>query len=394
MTDSGMFFATRNHVARVLLIDDQRIIGEAVRRMLEGAIDIEYHFLQDPVEAVATAIALKPTLILQDLVMPGVDGIDLVRRFRQEEATRMIPLVVLSSKEEAATKAEAFAAGANDYLVKLPDPVELVARIRYHSSAYLSLMERKEAYLALEASQKQLAAELSEAADYVRSQFSPPIADGPVRTSWLFKPCSSLGGDSFGYFNVDEDHFAMFLLDVCNHGIGCALLSVNAMNALQHQTLADVDYREPIKVMEALNAAFPMEKHNNLYFTIWYGVFQWSSRTIRYTSAGHPPAILLTASGLEQLKCRAMPIGTYEGNTFEEGASLIPEGAKLYIYSDGLYEIQTRDGSELEFTVFLEELQKPERVPGRKVHEVFETMAGLQGRAHFDDDVSMVELLF
>jgi sigma-B regulation protein RsbU (phosphoserine phosphatase) len=89
-----------------------------------------------------------------------------------------------------------------------------------------------------------------------------------------------------------------------------------------------------------------------------------------------------------------MPIGTYDGNTFEEGASLIPEGAKLYIYSDGLYEIQTRDGSELEFTVFLEELQKPERVPGRKVHEVFETMAGLQGRAHFDDDVSMVELLF
>lgn len=394
MTDSGMFFATRNHVARVLLIDDQRIIGEAVRRMLEGAIDIEYHFLQDPVEAVATAIELKPTLILQDLVMPGVDGIDLVRRFRQEEATRMIPLVVLSSKEEAATKAEAFAAGANDYLVKLPDPVELVARIRYHSSAYLSLMERKEAYLALEASQQQLAAELSEAADYVRSQFSPPIADGPVRTSWLFKPCSSLGGDSFGYFNVDEDHFAMFLLDVCNHGIGCALLSVNAMNALQHQTLADVDYREPIKVMEALNAAFPMEKHNNLYFTIWYGVFQWSSRTIRYTSAGHPPAILLTASGLEQLKCRAMPIGTYEGNTFEEGASLIPEGAKLYIYSDGLYEIQTRDGSELEFTVFLEELQKPELEPGRKVHEVLETMAGLQGRAHFDDDVSMVELLF
>lgn len=394
MTDSGMFFATRNHVARVLLIDDQRIIGEAVRRMLEGAIDIEYHFLQDPAEAVAMARELKPTLILQDLVMPGVDGIDLVRRFRQDEATRMIPLVVLSSKEEAATKAEAFAAGANDYLVKLPDPLELIARIRYHSSAYLLLMERKEAYLALEASQKQLAAELSEAADYVRSQFSPPIAEGPVRTTWLFKPCSSLGGDSFGYFNVDDDHFAMFLLDVCNHGIGCALLSVNAMNALQHQTLPDVDYREPIKVMEALNAAFPMEKHNNLYFTIWYGVFQWSTRKIRYTSAGHPPAILLTPSGLEQLKCRAMPIGTYEGNTFEEGATVIPEGAKLYIYSDGLYEIQTRDGAELEFTVFLDELQRSEVEPGRKVHEVLERMADLQGRAHFDDDVSMVELLF
>jgi len=89
-----------------------------------------------------------------------------------------------------------------------------------------------------------------------------------------------------------------------------------------------------------------------------------------------------------------MPIGTYEGNTFEEGESVIPEGAKLYIYSDGLYEIQTREGPELEFSVFLDELQRPEVESGRKVNEVLETMAGLQGRAHFDDDVSMVELLF
>jgi sigma-B regulation protein RsbU (phosphoserine phosphatase) len=97
---------------------------------------------------------------------------------------------------------------------------------------------------------------------------------------------------------------------------------------------------------------------------------------------------------LEQLRCQALPIGTFEGNSFEEARATVPEGAKLFIYSDGIYEIQTREGKELEFSVFLDELKKPARQPGRKVNEVLEVMADLQGRAQFDDDVSMMELRF
>lgn len=127
----------------VLLVDDQLIIGEAVRRSLSAHRDITFHFCQKGEEALATAAQLSPTVILQDLVMPGVDGLDLVRSYREQQATALIPIVVLSSKEEPATKAEAFARGASDYVVKLPDPVELVARIRHHSDAYrMALQER------------------------------------------------------------------------------------------------------------------------------------------------------------------------------------------------------------------------------------------------------------
>ena len=122
-----------NDAPIVLLVDDQMIIGEAVRRILAPANDITFHFCQKGAEALATATRLKPTVILQDLVMPDADGLDLVRGYRTQEATALTPLIVLSSKEEGTTKAEAFARGANDYIVKLPDPVELVARIRYHS---------------------------------------------------------------------------------------------------------------------------------------------------------------------------------------------------------------------------------------------------------------------
>jgi two-component system chemotaxis family response regulator WspR len=140
----------------VLLVDDQAMVGEAVRRMLAGETGVDFHYCSDPAEAVAMAERIRPTVILQDLVMPGIDGLELVRQYRQTELLRDLPIIVLSSKEDPKVKSQAFAAGANDYLVKLPDTIELIARIRYHSRAYQALRQRDEAYRALRLSQQQL----------------------------------------------------------------------------------------------------------------------------------------------------------------------------------------------------------------------------------------------
>ncbi|WNW11390.1 PleD family two-component system response regulator [Pseudomonas sp. DTU_2021_1001937_2_SI_NGA_ILE_001] len=142
--------------AMVLLVDDQAMIGEAVRRGLANEEQIDFHFCADPHQAIAQAVQIKPTVILQDLVMPGLDGLTLVREYRSNPLTKDIPIIVLSTKEDPLIKSAAFAAGANDYLVKLPDTIELVARIRYHSRSYLTLLQRDEAYRALRVSQQQL----------------------------------------------------------------------------------------------------------------------------------------------------------------------------------------------------------------------------------------------
>ncbi len=140
----------------VLLVDDQPMIGEAVRRALRDDPKIEFHYCADAAAAIAVAREIKPTVILQDLVMPGMDGLDLVRAYRADPVINSTPIIVLSTKEEAKVKSEAFRAGASDYLVKLPDQIELLARIRYHSSAYVSHLQRDEAYRALRESQQQL----------------------------------------------------------------------------------------------------------------------------------------------------------------------------------------------------------------------------------------------
>ncbi|MGE8399502.1 MAG: response regulator, partial [Burkholderiales bacterium] len=127
---------------KVLLVDDQAIIGEAVRRMLSHEIGVSFHYCGDPKNAMEMAEHIQPTVILQDLVMPGVDGLDLVSQYRNNQKLRDLPIIVLSSKEDPKIKSQAFAVGANDYLVKLPDAVELIARLRYHSRAYLAMKQR------------------------------------------------------------------------------------------------------------------------------------------------------------------------------------------------------------------------------------------------------------
>lgn len=140
----------------VLLVDDQAMVAEGIRRMLVDEPDIDFHYCSDPRQAIQTAISLHATIILQDLVMPEIDGMMLVRFYRANPASRDVPIIVLSTKDDPSIKSEAFSNGANDYLVKLPDKVELIARIRAHSRSYMAQAERDAAYQALRDLQRQL----------------------------------------------------------------------------------------------------------------------------------------------------------------------------------------------------------------------------------------------
>jgi signal transduction histidine kinase/HPt (histidine-containing phosphotransfer) domain-containing protein/BarA-like signal transduction histidine kinase len=140
----------------VLLVDDQAMVCEAVRRALANQPDIDFHYCADAREAITVANQIKPTVILQDLVMPGIDGLTLVNQYRANPGTRETPIIVLSTNENPQVKGQAFALGANDYLVKLPDKIELIARIRYHSRAFLNVLQRDAAYRALRESQQRL----------------------------------------------------------------------------------------------------------------------------------------------------------------------------------------------------------------------------------------------
>ncbi|MFM7134469.1 MAG: SpoIIE family protein phosphatase [Planctomycetota bacterium] len=398
-------------IDRVLLVDDQPIVGEAVRRMIATQGACEFRSLQDPSKALEVAAEFRPTVILQDIEMPGANGLDLVERYRAADATREVPVIMLTGKEDPAVKADAFARGASDYLVKLPHPVELVARIRHHSRGYRMQLERNAAFDALRESEAHMKAEIQRAASYVQSLLDQPMAaagEGDVAADWRFVPCESLGGDVFGYHWIDARRLALYVIDVSGHGVGPALMGVSAMNLLRSGSLEHDQVVDPTRVLAALNAAFPMSRHDGMYFTIWYGVYDRETRELAWAGGGHPPSFLLRDGGLRRLESTSYMIGISEEYEAPTERLTLAKGDRLYLFSDGVFEIHQAEGGiwgldELErcmagapasgtLDAVVAETARVMRA-GRGLPEADSTGAG-GVRESWDDDFSLIEFRF
>ena len=388
-----------DHAVTVLLVDDQPIVAEAIRRMMESESDIAFHYCPDAARAVTMARDLKPTIILQDLVMPEIDGLLLLKFYRANSETRDIPVIVLSSQEEPVTKAKAFGLGASDYLVKLPNRVELIARVRHHSQGYIHLLQRNEAFTELRKSQQALADDVAQAEKYVISLLPEKISTDSFETDWRFIPSAFLGGDSFGYHWVDDDHFACYLLDVCGHGVKSALMSVSAMNVLRSQSLPGCDFRDASQVLCKLNNAFLMDNHNQMYFTIWYGVYNRVTRELNYSGAGHPPALLVSGPAdaptqCQQLESQGPMNGVMEDMPYDGLRVTVEPNSRLYVYSDGVCELHKVDGSMWAFSEFIETMSQPLSIGESALDRIQSVGRRIQGDEPFVDDFSILELRF
>lgn len=253
---------------------------------------------------------------------------------------------------------------------------------------------------ALVASQQALARELSEAADYVY-QFLPAREvgiDEPVHIDYQFIASSRLGGDLLGYHDIDDDHQAFWLLDVTGHGVGASLLSVSAGNAIRSGQL-NADPRDPAALVQTLNNAFPMERNNDKFFTIWYGVYQRSTRTLTYATAGHHPALLLNREGERQsLGMPGLMIGVIPDNKYQSQTIQIEPGSRLYLFSDGLYEVRGGTDDQLLGLDGINDLIKQANCgtcSKTRLEQVIASVRDYVGHEEsFADDVSLLEIAF
>jgi sigma-B regulation protein RsbU (phosphoserine phosphatase) len=194
---------------------------------------------------------------------------------------------------------------------------------------------------------------------------------------------------------LDEFHFAMFLLDVSGHGVGAALLSVSAVNVLRSRTLP-VDFLDPGRVVGAMNNAFQMEKQNNMFFTLWYGVFDRRNRELRFANAGHPPAVLFPPSadgaGPARLTAPGMIAGCFPSQGYAALSVEIPPGSRLYLFSDGAYEIPGPGGEIWGLEAFIQQLRLAQPEPGGRVDLVFSHVCDRRGTEELQDDVCILEV--
>ncbi len=378
--------------AKILIVDDQEENCTVLQRRLEK----EGHTcaaVYDGATALERLAAEDFDLVLLDIMMPGIDGREVLRRIKTDEKLRHVPVIMISALDQIESVVACIEQGAEDYLPKPFNPVLLRARIGSSLDRKRLRDAEQAAFVALQESQKKLAAELAEAASYVQSVLPAPIKDGPVAASWQFLPSSSLGGDAFGYGPERDGTFGICLLDVCGHGVGAALLSISVLNVIRAESLPGVNFSDPGEVLAGLNSAFPMEKHGEMFFTAWAGIYNPTTRRMRFAAGGHPPAIMVLPDGTtEVLAAKGPVIGACEGMKFPPQEIGIPAGARLFVFSDGAYEIQKHDGTMMshdDLRVLLA------RAPGQDAAAwTMEQLRGINSQPVFDDDVSLVELSF
>ncbi|MEH1867233.1 MAG: SpoIIE family protein phosphatase [Nostoc sp.] len=386
-----------NSQVKILVIDDDRIIQLVLKQTLQ-AQGYEVILASSGAQGLEQAYKYHPAMIISDWQMDEMDGLEVCRKIRSEPSLSTTFFILLTSRKAVEDRVEGLDTGADDFLSKPIEVNELKARVRAGLRLYQLNQELQKLAQDLQIQKQLLETELNEAADYVKSILPKPIS-GLVTINSRFLPCHQLGGDCFDYYWLDEDNLVMYLLDVSGHGLAAALPSISIQNLLRSQSLPQASLYNPSEVFQSLNNVFKMEQQNYQYFTIWYGVFNRKSSQLTYASAGHPPALLLspaTESELQvkQLITRSLPIGVYATNEYYNEMCDIKAGSKLYVFSDGVFEVEKSDGNMWDLSSFINLLTKCNQSSQTDLDSILDTIKNVTGSQIFTDDCSLLEISF
>jgi sigma-B regulation protein RsbU (phosphoserine phosphatase) len=379
-------------MSKLLIIDDDRTTQLFLKIALENQ-GYEVVIAKDGVEGVEKAKEICPALIICDWMMPRLDGLGVCRSIKSDPDLATTFFILLTSRSGIDDRVKGLDTGADDFLAKPIEINELQARVR----AGLRLQQVNQD---LQIQKRMLESEFAEAAAYVQSLLPLPIKTESVNIDSRFIPSRQLGGDCFDYYWLDPDYLAIYLLDVSGHGLGAALPSIAVLNLLRSQSMDGVNFYQPNHVLQALNEAFQMDHQNDKYFTIWYGVYNQAKRQLIYSSAGHPPAVLLSESRnnrveAKQLKTSGLPIGMLPDIQFTNQRCMIGDPSTLYVFSDGIYEILQVDGSVWGLEAFIQLLtDSRDGIEHFGLDYILEQVRKLNAKDMLEDDLSLLQISF
>lgn len=384
-------------IVKVLIIDDDPILRMVLsKKMTEQGYEVTA--ANDGEQGIEQARTVKPDLIICDWSMPRMDGLEVCRQIKTDPDLEQTFFILLTARSAVVDRVVGLDMGADDFLTKPVDPTELLARVRSALRLLQANQNLKRLALDLQQQKQRLEAELAEAADYVQSLLPAPIK-GDVTINAKFLPSRQLGGDCFDYYWMNDDTLILYLLDVSGHGLSAALLSISVQNWLRSQSLPPEVLIQPSQVLKILNETFQMDKQNDQYFTMWYGVYHRSKRKLSYSSGGHPPSVLLSKTldkdiSVKNLKTPGIAVGLFPDMEYVEQACWIEPQSSLYLFSDGVYEISQPEGRIWGFDRFVELLVDQEKTAFSDVEHVFQKIRSIHSIESFEDDCSLLQIQF
>ncbi len=401
VTDQRKTAAADTDAGRLLVVDD----NEMNRDMLSRRLSRRGH---DVVTAEDGHVALELIgkenfdVILLDIMMPGIDGIEVLKRLRETHDPADLPVIMATAKDASEDIVAALKLGANDYVTKPLDFQVVLARVH----TQLALKRSRDALAAAHARMKH---DLEAAARVQQALLptEPPTTSG-YRFAWQYRPCDELAGDSLNVFKIDDRHIGLYVLDVSGHGVPAALVSVTANHRLHQRGVGASMITDPspdppghvivspAEVAGRLNGLYQMAANSNRYFTMVYGVLDTQEHCLRFTCAGHPGPILIRPGAEPRvLDDSSFPIGIVKESEYQERTIDLQPGDRVYLYSDGVNEEMNADREEFGRERMGAALSERSLSLNESLDALVNKVIAWRGDDRFADDISImgVELL-
>jgi sigma-B regulation protein RsbU (phosphoserine phosphatase) len=314
---------------RVLLVDDAKTNIDILVASLKQ--DYKLSVALNGEAALQIAARTPPDLVLLDIMMPGLDGYEVCRRFRKMPEMADVPVIFLSSLDEVQNKAQGFEAGANDYVTKPFEPLEVQARVR-------SLLKAK-AYS--DSVKEQLAADLRVAHDIqmgmIPQDFAALEKQFGVELAAALEPAREVGGDLYCAFAADADRLVLVMGDVSGKGIPASLFMVRASTLVR---LLARQIREPENILAALNDELSADNPSLMFCTMVCAVFDRSTRRLTLANGGHCKPVLLRPGQPPDWIVPALgtALGFEPGLEFRRTELALQAGDAVVLYTDGVNE--------------------------------------------------------
>lgn len=371
----------------ILVVDDNPINLTIIEKILnsEGYTDIKLlhsaYELFDYLQIDAPhKIHRSVDLILLDLMMPEIDGIEACRRIQQDDELKHIPIIFVTAMGDSFKMAEALNVGANDYVMKPINKIELMARIR------VALRLKHESDWHRERD-KVIQSELQLAKQVQRSVLSHPVHNERIQISAAYLPTFELAGDMYSWIPIDEKRYGVILLDMMGHGIAASLVCMYISSVLR-DTITKIT--DPEQVIQELNRYMyqlnSTERFLQYYFTAIYLVIDTEKRTVEYVNAGHPKGIMIVDDmSVHYLDKGSCAVGFFSEIEVQKTVIAYEKSMQMVLYTDGLLEMLENtvdDGTEIMKTALFNHPLTPE--------QLVENILPPEAREHQHDDMCLL----
>jgi sigma-B regulation protein RsbU (phosphoserine phosphatase) len=318
---------------RVLIVDDVKANVDMLVEALRG--DYKLSVALGGEAALRAVEKSPPDLLLLDIVMPDLDGYEVCRRLRADPATRELPVMFLSSLEDVKDKAKGFELGANDYLTKPFEILEVKARVN-------SLLKAKSYADAVKAAQER---DLAIAREIQLGLLPSDLAARAEGSGWgvhaVIEPARHVGGDLFEVLRLSDDRMVLAVGDVCGKGITAALFMAVAQTLLR--TLArQCDTAD--EILRRLNDELAAQNPRAMFVTM--ACLDVRGGRVTCANAGHDTSLLVGSSGVRSVfPSTGTVLGLFPDQPYTSESVELSPGDTLVLSTDGVSEAANPEGA-------------------------------------------------